>query len=81
MIDVTVPEHFWDDDSEGVVSAWLFVDGEMVGEGAPLAEIMYEKASMELLAPASGVLRILAPAETAIKRGQVIARIASNASD
>lgn len=77
MIDVTVPEHFWDDDSEGVVSAWLFVDGERVDAGAPLAEIMYEKASMELLAPASGVLRIVVPAETAIKRGQIIATIAA----
>jgi pyruvate/2-oxoglutarate dehydrogenase complex dihydrolipoamide acyltransferase (E2) component len=77
MTDVTVPEHFWDDDSEGVVSAWLFVDGEIVVAGVPLAEIMYEKASMELLAPANGVLRIVAPAESAIKRGQVIARIES----
>jgi len=75
MTEVTVPDHFWDDDSEGVVSAWLFVDGERVAEGAPLAEIMYEKASMELPAPASGVLRILAPAESAIKRRQVIAII------
>jgi len=77
MTDVTVPEHFWDDDSEGVVSAWLFVDGERVAAGAPLAEIMYEKASMELLAPASGVLRIVVPVETAIKRGQIIATIAA----
>jgi pyruvate/2-oxoglutarate dehydrogenase complex dihydrolipoamide acyltransferase (E2) component len=75
MTDVTVPEDFWDDDSEGVVWAWLFADGERVPEGAPLAEIMYAKASMELLAPASGVLRIFTPAESAIKRGQVIASI------
>lgn len=75
MIDVTVPEHFWDEDSEGVVSSWLFADGETVSEGAPLAEIMYQKASMELTAPAGGVLQILVPAEAPIRRGQIIARI------
>jgi pyruvate/2-oxoglutarate dehydrogenase complex dihydrolipoamide acyltransferase (E2) component len=75
VTDVRVPESFWDDDAEGVVATWLFADGEAVTRGAALAEIMYEKASMELLAPASGRLSILAPAESPIRRGQVIARI------
>lgn len=76
MTDVRIPEGFWDGDEEGVIATWLFADGETVTAGAPLAEIMYEKASMELTAPASGALAILAPAETPVRRGQVIGRIA-----
>jgi pyruvate/2-oxoglutarate dehydrogenase complex dihydrolipoamide acyltransferase (E2) component len=75
VTDVKVPQDFWDDDAQGVIATWLFADGEVVVQGAALAEIMYEKASMELLAPASGRLSILEPAQTAIGRGQVIARI------
>jgi pyruvate/2-oxoglutarate dehydrogenase complex dihydrolipoamide acyltransferase (E2) component len=76
MTEVRIPESFWDEDAEGVIATWLFADGETVTQGAVLAEIMYEKASMELVAPASGTLAILTPAETPIRRGQVIARIA-----
>jgi pyruvate/2-oxoglutarate dehydrogenase complex dihydrolipoamide acyltransferase (E2) component len=76
MTEVRIPEQFWDGDEEGVIATWLFADGETVTAGAPLAEIMYEKASMELIAPASGFLAILSPAEGVVRRGQVIARIA-----
>ena len=75
MTDVSIPDHFWNDDSEGVIATWLFADGEAVTQGAALAEIMYEKASMELLSPASGTLSILVPVETPIRRGEVVARI------
>lgn len=74
-MDVRIPQDLWNDDAEGVIAAWLFADGELVREGAPLAEIMYEKATMELLAPAAGTLSIVAPAETPVRRGQVVARL------
>jgi pyruvate/2-oxoglutarate dehydrogenase complex dihydrolipoamide acyltransferase (E2) component len=74
-MDVRIPQDLWNDDAEGVIAAWLFADGELVSEGAPLAEIMYEKATMELLAPASGTLSIVAPAEAPVRRGQVVARL------
>jgi pyruvate/2-oxoglutarate dehydrogenase complex dihydrolipoamide acyltransferase (E2) component len=75
MTDVSIPDDFWGDDAEGVIATWLFADGEAVTQGAALAEVMYAKASMELLAPATGILRILVPVETPIRRGEVVARI------
>lgn len=78
MTDVTIPENFWDDDSQGVIATWLFADGETVTEGAALAEVMYEKASMELLAPASGKLAIVVPVEMPVRRGEVVARIVAS---
>jgi pyruvate/2-oxoglutarate dehydrogenase complex dihydrolipoamide acyltransferase (E2) component len=76
MSEVAIPEDLWDAAGEGVIAAWLFRDGEVVTQGAVLAEIMYEKSAMELIAPAAGRLTILVPAEAPVSKGQVIARIA-----
>jgi pyruvate/2-oxoglutarate dehydrogenase complex dihydrolipoamide acyltransferase (E2) component len=75
MTDVTIPAGLWDANDEAAISAWLYADGETVGEGAVIAEIMVEKSSFELLAPASGALRILTPAETAVRAGDLVAHI------
>jgi pyruvate/2-oxoglutarate dehydrogenase complex dihydrolipoamide acyltransferase (E2) component len=75
-MDVIIPEELWGDDSEGVISAWLFEDGESVSQGGVLAEVMNAKAVMELVAPASGRLSILVAPETPVRRGQIVARIA-----
>jgi len=74
-VDVVIPADLWGEDGEGVIATWLFRNGEQVDEGAPLAEVMYEKASMEIAAPASGTLVILLGAESPVTRGQLIARI------
>ena len=74
MIDVTVPVDLWDS-GDGAISAWLYLDDDLVEAGTVLAEVMVEKVSFELLAPATGTLRILVPAENVITRGQVVARI------
>lgn len=42
--------------SEGTVTQWLKKVGERIEEDEPLAEIEAEKATVELEAPASGVL-------------------------
>lgn len=75
MTDVAIALDWWDDDSEGAISAWLVDDGERVETGTVIAEVMNEKVSFELLAPAEGVVSILVPAEAAVTRGQVVARI------
>ena len=41
----------------------------------PLVEIMVEKTQFEIVSPAAGVLRILAPPETVVTPGTVIAQI------
>jgi pyruvate/2-oxoglutarate dehydrogenase complex dihydrolipoamide acyltransferase (E2) component len=75
MTDVVVPEDLWDTDQEGVIVTWLYSTGALVEEGHLIAELAVEKAQLELTAPASGKLTVLAPADTVIKRGQVIGRI------
>ena len=75
MVEVIIADDLWGDEGEGVIATWLFESGEFVREGAVLAEVMYEKAGMEIPAPASGQLTILVGPETPVRKGQVIARI------
>ena len=42
--------------SEGTVASWLKAIGDRVEEDEPLAEIEAEKATQELVTPASGIL-------------------------
>lgn len=75
MTDITVPEDLWDTDDAGVIFAWVYADGALVQQGKLIAEVAVEKAQLELNAPASGRLRILAPAETVVRKGTVIGKI------
>jgi len=75
MTDVTIPTGLWNDGDEAAISAWLYSDGDIVAQGAIVAEIMVEKSSFELVAPAAGSLTILVSAEEAVRPGQVAARI------
>lgn len=72
MIDVIVPHDVWEDDSEGVIVTWLYDDGATVDEGKPVCEVMVEKAQSDILAPGSGVLTIIEPADAVIVKGQKI---------
>jgi pyruvate/2-oxoglutarate dehydrogenase complex dihydrolipoamide acyltransferase (E2) component len=75
MTDITVPQDLWDSDDEGVILMWTYADGALVEAGKLLAELMVEKAQLELTASASGRLHILAPADTVVRKGTVIGRI------
>jgi pyruvate/2-oxoglutarate dehydrogenase complex dihydrolipoamide acyltransferase (E2) component len=75
MVDVTIPQEFWDDDSQGSISSWFFSEGDLVEKGDLIAEVTNEKAASELLAPAAGRLRIVIAAEVPVRRGQLVARI------
>jgi pyruvate/2-oxoglutarate dehydrogenase complex dihydrolipoamide acyltransferase (E2) component len=75
MTDITVPQDLWDTQDEGVIFAWIYSDGALVEKGKLIAELTVEKAQLELTAPASGRLKILAPAETVVRKGTVIGRI------
>jgi pyruvate/2-oxoglutarate dehydrogenase complex dihydrolipoamide acyltransferase (E2) component len=77
VTDVVIPEEIVGEAAEGAISIWLFRDGETVVAGDVLAEVMNEKAAAELVAPAAGRLKILVPAETPVRMGQVVARIES----
>jgi pyruvate/2-oxoglutarate dehydrogenase complex dihydrolipoamide acyltransferase (E2) component len=75
MTDIRIPNDLWDDDREGVIVSWIYKDGAVVESGKVVVELMVEKAQMELSAPASGRLTILAAADAIVNRGQVIGRI------
>ncbi|HEY5005745.1 MAG TPA: biotin/lipoyl-containing protein, partial [Ktedonobacteraceae bacterium] len=62
----------------GKIVQWLKVEGEHVTKGEPLAEIETDKATVEIEAPADGVLaRVSALAGEDVPVGQVIALILS----
>src|SRR5579884_3211669 len=60
----------------GKILQWLKAEGEQVAKGEPLAEIETDKATVEIEAPADGVLaRISAAAGDDVPVGHVIAVI------
>ena len=63
--------------NEGTIVSWQKVEGEAVRRGEVLFTVESDKATLEVEAPASGVLRkILAPAGTAVPVLTVIGWIA-----
>ena len=61
--------------SEGTLVSWLFPDGAQVQMGDAIAEIETEKATNEIPAPASGVLRHAAAVGTLLKEQGVMGYI------
>jgi pyruvate/2-oxoglutarate dehydrogenase complex dihydrolipoamide acyltransferase (E2) component len=74
MTDIVIADNLWEE-GDAAVSAWLYADGDRVAEGAIVAELMVEKSTMEVIAPATGTLRILIAAEEPVAKGQIVARI------
>jgi pyruvate/2-oxoglutarate dehydrogenase complex dihydrolipoamide acyltransferase (E2) component len=71
-VDITAPQDLWGEALEGVVLTWIYQDGSIVEQGQVIGELMVEKAQLELVAPASGRLKILAPAEMVFNRTAVL---------
>ncbi len=66
------------DMKEGTVQRWLKQEGDPVSRGEVIVEIETEKATVEVEAPASGVLRkIVVPEGDTVPVGQLIAVIAA----
>ena len=76
-VPVSVPEDLWErqGDEEAVLVGWLVQDGAAVAEGAVIAEIMVDKVTLDVAAPASGRLAIVTPVDARIHLGDVIAKI------
>ena len=72
--DVVVPGDLSADGAAAVVM-WLYDDGDAVGEGSVIAELVVEKVDVDLPAPASGTLRLLVPHEAEVTQGTRIALI------
>jgi pyruvate/2-oxoglutarate dehydrogenase complex dihydrolipoamide acyltransferase (E2) component len=73
---VIIPPDLWDEDGEtGSTLLWHHPDGARVHEGQLLAEVLVEKVTLELVAPASGTLRIQVGPEAVVNRGDAVAVI------
>ena len=74
---VVIPENLWvpHSDEEAVLLGWLAQDGASVEAGEVIAEIMVEKVTMDIEAPASGRLVIVTPVGAPIRPGAVLATI------
>lgn len=77
MQDVVVPDGLWDTAKvpEGIVANWFAGDGGTVEAGATVAELMVEKTTYEIAAPAAGRLRILVAKDGVVRPGTIIGRI------
>ena len=60
---------------EGVVAEWHVADGANVTEGEALYSLESEKSVEEIPAPASGLLKIMAPVGETLKVGTVLGEI------
>lgn len=74
---VVIPENLWEPHGgeEAVLIAWLAQDGASVEAGEVIAEIMVEKVTIDIEAPASGRLAIVTPVDTPVHLGDVLATI------
>lgn len=81
MIDIVLPT----DQSEGtsnVVGRWFRKPGDRVNLNDPLLEITTDKVTVEIAAPAAGVLaEILKPEGESVEPGDIVGRIDEIASD
>lgn len=75
-IPVHIPRDLWEeDDKTGSIVLWLHQDGAKVTEGDLIAEVVVEKVTLELVAPASGTLRIRVEPDVVVNRGDIVALI------
>lgn len=77
-VDVVVPQ-LGESVSEGEISAWLKDDGDVVATDEILLELETDKTTVEIPAPASGVLRILKEQGSVVAVGDVLARVEEGA--
>jgi len=79
MVAVRLDPAVWDgvdQDTEALLESWLVREGATVSEGDPLAVAVLVKTSIDVTAPASGVVkRILVPKDGTFGREQDLAII------
>ena len=62
---------------DGLIVRWYKQEGDAVDEGEPLYDVDTDKATVEVSAPASGIIRrILVPAGDTVPIGALLAVIA-----
>lgn len=59
----------------GSIILWMYADGATVKQGDLIAEFLVDKATLEIQAPASGILRIKVLPEIPVAEGALLALI------
>jgi pyruvate/2-oxoglutarate dehydrogenase complex dihydrolipoamide acyltransferase (E2) component len=76
---IVLPDASWEGvepGTEALLDRWLVTEGARVSAGQPIARVVLVKATLEVTAPAAGVLaRIVVPAEQTFARGAVLAEL------
>ena len=76
MAEVFFPQLSEEDPAaEGVLATWFVSDGDQVASGQLLGEVMVDKVSGEVVAPAAGHVRLLVAEEQTARQGDVIAHV------
>ncbi len=79
MVSVNLPLDAWegvDAQTEALMERWLVREGAQVKRGQPIAEVVLVKTTIEVEAPADGVLRqILVQEDGTFGREQALAEI------
>ena len=75
MTAIVIPPDLWEGDDNGVITTWLFDEGDRVEAGDVVAEVMIEKAQYEITAPQSGTLIIRTAVEGEVSLGCEIGQI------
>nr|WP_047168424.1 lipoyl domain-containing protein [Sphingomonas sp. Y57] len=66
-IEIRLPDGVGGEGDEPVLAGWLFEDGEAVDAGDTVAEIMIAKSTVEIDAPATGILMQAVAPETVLQ--------------
>ena len=74
IVEVKVPE-VGESITEGIITAWLKKDGDIVRAGEAIFEIETDKVTMDVPADVGGQLAIVAAEGETVKVGQVVAKI------
>ncbi len=80
MIELKIPE-VGESVQEALLAQWLKQDGESVRKDDILFVIETDKVTLEISAPADGVLRILVPEGQTVKVGVVVGRVEETAEE
>jgi pyruvate/2-oxoglutarate dehydrogenase complex dihydrolipoamide acyltransferase (E2) component len=62
-------------DAEGALATWFVADGDHVAKGQLVAEVMVDKVSGEVTAPADGRIHLLVAEEQTARQGEAIAQL------
>lgn len=73
VVDIVIPDF---EGTESVIAAWLKSPGDRIARHEPIAEISTDKVTVEVPAPADGVLEeVIKQANDAVEPGDVIGRV------